>query len=58
MRFEVLTATVNMSMLVFWIVTQCGLVGGVDTNILEEHTASIFSAEGPGFIPRPGDELS
>jgi hypothetical protein len=30
-------------MLVFWIVTPCGLVMG--TNVLEEQTASIFTIE-------------
>jgi hypothetical protein len=34
---------VNMSMSVFWIVTLCGHVGSLGTNVLEEHTVSIFS---------------
>jgi hypothetical protein len=42
---EVLTA-VKMSMLVFWVVMPCGLE--VDTNTSEEHTASIFRADGGG----------
>jgi hypothetical protein len=41
MRFEVLTA-VKMSMLVFWVVTMCGLVGRYQR--LGE-TVSIFRAE-------------
>jgi uncharacterized membrane protein len=41
-RFEVLTA-MRMLMLVFWVVTLCGLVGRYHTNISQEHTASIFS---------------
>jgi hypothetical protein len=39
MRLEVLTA-VKMSMVVFWVVTQCGLVG--DTDVSEKCTTSIF----------------
>jgi hypothetical protein len=32
-----------MSVLIFWIVTPCGLEGRkVDTNVLEGHAASIF----------------
>jgi hypothetical protein len=42
MRFEVLTE-VKMSMLVFWVVTQCELVAQISTNVSKEHTASIFS---------------
>jgi hypothetical protein len=44
MRFEVLSA-VKLSMLVFWVVTLCGLVGRV-TNVSEEHTASMFREAG------------
>jgi predicted permease len=40
MGFEVLTA-MSMSMMVFWVVSPCGLV----TNVSEEHSASIFRAE-------------
>jgi hypothetical protein len=36
-NFEVLTA-VKMSMMVFWIVTPCGLVGSLYSNVSEEHT--------------------
>jgi hypothetical protein len=32
-------------MSVFWILTPCGLAGRYSTNILQEHTASIFSPE-------------
>jgi hypothetical protein len=42
--FEVLK-TVKMSMLVFWVVKPCGLVGLVDAIDSEEYTASIFRAE-------------
>jgi hypothetical protein len=38
MTFNVLTAV--MLMLIIWVITPCGLA---DTNILDEHTASIFS---------------
>jgi hypothetical protein len=41
-RCETLTA-VKMSMLVFWVLTQRGLVGR--SNVSEENTASIFRAE-------------
>jgi hypothetical protein len=40
-RFEVLMA-VKMSMLFFWVATPCG---HVDTNVSEEHIASVFRAE-------------
>jgi hypothetical protein len=38
MTFDVLTAV--MLMLIIWVITPCGLA---DTNILDEHTTSIFS---------------
>jgi hypothetical protein len=41
-RFEILTAA-KMTMLVFWVVTPCGLL--VDTNVSEEHTAPTFRAD-------------
>jgi hypothetical protein len=49
MRFEVLM-TVKIPMLVLWAVTPRGLV--IDTNVLWEHTASIFSpiSRPKGFI--------
>jgi hypothetical protein len=34
----------KISLLVFWVVTSCGLAGRY--NVSEEHTASIFSAKG------------
>jgi hypothetical protein len=40
MRFEVLTAA-KMSLVVFWVVTPCGLLVGTDVS--EEPTASIFT---------------
>jgi hypothetical protein len=41
MRFEVLrTPSAQMSMLVFWVVTPCGLVDR--TNVSEENSTSIF----------------
>jgi hypothetical protein len=43
MRSEVLTA-MKMAMLVFWVATQCGLA--IHSDVSEEHSASIFSAEG------------
>jgi hypothetical protein len=48
-RFEALTA-VKMSMLVFWVVTPCGLVGRYSTNVSEEYTASIFRVEDGGIM--------
>jgi hypothetical protein len=39
MRFEVLTAV--MILMVLWLVTQCGLLGGYQR--FEEHTASVFT---------------
>jgi hypothetical protein len=41
-RFEVLPA-VKISILVLWVVTPYGLY--VDSNVSDEHTASIFSPE-------------
>jgi hypothetical protein len=46
LTFEVLVA-MKMPVLVFWVVTPCGIVG-VDINILEKHMASMFTAEGGG----------
>jgi hypothetical protein len=34
-RFEILTA-LKMSMLVFWVVKLCGLVGVIDTDVSEK----------------------
>jgi hypothetical protein len=48
MRFEMFKA-VTLSMLVFWVLTPCGLVL-VDTNVSEEHIASIFRAEYRGSM--------
>jgi hypothetical protein len=42
-RCEVLTE-LKMSMLVFCVVTPCRLVGTVNTNVSEDHNASIFRA--------------
>jgi hypothetical protein len=47
MSSEVL-ADVRMSMLIFWVVTPSDL--HVDTNVSEEHTASIFKAKNVGNI--------
>jgi hypothetical protein len=44
MRFEV-PATMKKSMLVFWVITPCGVELQADTNILEVHTVSIFIPE-------------
>lgn len=41
MRSEVLTAE-KIQMLVFWVVMPCRIAG--DTNVSDEHTASIFRA--------------
>jgi hypothetical protein len=38
----VIIKMMKMSMLIFWIVQPCGLVG---TNVSEEHTASIFKTK-------------
>jgi hypothetical protein len=43
MRFEVLTA-LKMSVLVFWVMTPCGLVSGYP------HSASLFRAEEGGSM--------
>jgi hypothetical protein len=43
--FVVLTV-LKMSVVVFWVVTLCGLVGSVGCNV-SEHTACIFSPEDP-----------
>jgi hypothetical protein len=47
MRSEVLMV-VKIMMMVFWVVTPCGLVGG--TSVSEEHTASIFISEDVGSM--------
>jgi hypothetical protein len=39
-----------MSMLVFWVVTPCGLQGTVHTNVSELHTVYIFRAENGGSV--------
>jgi hypothetical protein len=54
MKFEVLTA-VKMSMLVFWVVMPCGLVGRY--KLLEEHTASNFRAEGSITIQKTNMDI-
>jgi hypothetical protein len=50
LRFEVLTV-VKMTMLLFWDMTPCGLVG--DTDVSEKHTVSIFRAEDGDTASQP-----
>jgi hypothetical protein len=54
LRFEVLTA-VKMSMLVFWVVTLCGLVGRYQR--FGEQTASIFRAEASEMMVSIGKSI-
>jgi hypothetical protein len=49
MKFFVFT-TMKILILVLWVVTPCGLVGVACTNVLVEHTASIFRAEGVNYL--------
>jgi hypothetical protein len=51
-RFEVFKI-VKTSMLLFWIVTPCGLVDRYGTNVSEKYTVPIFRAEnGDGMFLR------
>jgi hypothetical protein len=51
LTYNILTA-VKMSMFI-WVVTPCGPLGPVDTNVSEEHTASIFSPVFPSLCDKP-----
>jgi len=40
-RFEIYMA-VKIEIVVFWVVAPCSVVAGYDTDVLEDHAASIF----------------